>query len=209
MSSQIPRVSKGRFRYLDVWEEVPRTFWPYTVCKLYGAARALAHIKRNAVIIHGPKGCYSNVLNCAFFCIQRKSPYIMVSTQMSEEDVVFSGEEKVRNAIKEVEERFKPEMISVLTACVPEITGEDVTGVVEEMRGQLKCPILYISSGGCTGYQHEGVEEALVALVDQIMVPTEKRRRTVNLMGHLRPVISCRLEEIRLLSKLGLEVNAV
>jgi nitrogenase molybdenum-iron protein alpha/beta subunit len=134
----------------------------------------------------------------------------MVSTQMDETDVIYGSEEKLRKAIKEVEERFKPEMISVITGCVPEITGENVGGLIEEMKKQVSCPLLYVPSGGIVGVQHEGVEEAIVALVDHIMEPPrEKKRRSVNLMGHIRPVVSCRLEEIRLLNKIGLEVNAV
>ena len=51
------------------------------------------------------------------------------STDLQDEDIVFGGEKKLRAAIRETYEIFKPKAISVFSTCPVGLIGDDVHSV--------------------------------------------------------------------------------
>lgn len=72
------------------------------------------------------------------------------STDMQEEDIVFGGEKKLRAAIKEAYDLFKPKAISIFSTCPVGLIGDDVHSVAREMKEQLGINIFAFS---CEGYK--------------------------------------------------------
>lgn len=72
------------------------------------------------------------------------------STDMEEREIVFGGEKKLRAAIQEAYDIFKPKMISVFATCPVGLIGDDVHAVTKEMEEKLGITIFGFS---CEGYK--------------------------------------------------------
>ncbi|MEE4351355.1 MAG: nitrogenase molybdenum-iron protein alpha chain [Desulfatiglans sp.] len=72
------------------------------------------------------------------------------STDMQEREIVFGGEKKLKAAIQEAYDIFKPKMISVFSTCPVGLIGDDVHSVTREMQEKLGITIFGFS---CEGYK--------------------------------------------------------
>jgi nitrogenase molybdenum-iron protein alpha chain len=106
-------------------------------------------------IVHGPVGC-------GFYAwltrrnLSRPDPgetnfmqYCM-NTDMQEEQIVFGGEKKLKQAIQEAYDIFKPKAIAILSTCPVGLIGDDVHAVAREMKAKLGINIMGFS---CEGYK--------------------------------------------------------
>ncbi|PKQ31368.1 MAG: nitrogenase molybdenum-iron protein alpha chain [Actinobacteria bacterium HGW-Actinobacteria-2] len=106
-------------------------------------------------IVHGPVGCSyyawmtrrnqadvpddaQNFLNYAF------------TTDMTENEIIFGGEKKLAQAIREAYEIFHPKAIAVFSTCPVGLIGDDVHAVAREMKAELGINIFGFS---CEGYK--------------------------------------------------------
>ncbi len=106
-------------------------------------------------IVHGPVGCsyytWGTRRNLA-----RSKPgetnYIQycMTTDMQEEQIIFGGEKKLRQAIREAYDIFKPKAISVYATCPVGLIGDDVHQVAREMKAELGINVFAFS---CEGYK--------------------------------------------------------
>jgi len=72
------------------------------------------------------------------------------STDMQDEDIVFGGEKKLKQAIQEAYEIFHPKAIAVFSTCPVGLIGDDVHSVTREMKERLGINIFAFS---CEGYK--------------------------------------------------------
>jgi nitrogenase molybdenum-iron protein alpha chain len=72
------------------------------------------------------------------------------STDMQEREIIFGGEKKLKQAIQEAYDIFKPKMISVFSTCPVGLIGDDVHSVTKEMQEKLGITIFGFS---CEGYK--------------------------------------------------------
>lgn len=107
-------------------------------------------------ITHGPIGCgfYSwltrrNQTKAETPLEDNYMPYSM-STDMQDEDIVFGGEKKLKKAIREAFQIFKPKAISIFSTCPVGLIGDDVHAVAREMEAELGITIFGMS---CEGYK--------------------------------------------------------
>ncbi len=107
-------------------------------------------------LVHGPIGCSfyawltrrnqtdpgpdgENYMNYCF------------STDMQDDNIVFGGEKKLREAIQEVYDIFHPKAIGVFSTCPVGLIGDDVHAVSREMKEKLgDCNVFGFS---CEGYK--------------------------------------------------------
>ncbi|HKK81874.1 MAG TPA: nitrogenase molybdenum-iron protein alpha chain [Prolixibacteraceae bacterium] len=145
-------------------------------------------------ITHGPIGCgfYSwltrrnqtetkndDEANFMTYCF---------STDMQDSNVVFGGEQKLAQAIREAYEMFKPHSISVFSTCPIGLIGDDVHAVSRDMKKELGINVFGFS---CEGYR--GVSQSAghhiannKIFTDVIGIDQEQKRvgkHQVNLMG--------------------------
>ncbi len=76
-------------------------------------------------------------------------PYCF-STDMQDENIVFGGEKKLRQAIQEAYDIFHPKAIAVFSTCPVGLIGDDVHAVAREMKEKLGINIFGFS---CEGYK--------------------------------------------------------
>lgn len=72
------------------------------------------------------------------------------STDMQDENIVFGGEKKLRQAIQEAYDIFHPKAIAVFSTCPVGLIGDDVHSVTREMKEKLGINIFGFS---CEGYK--------------------------------------------------------
>ena len=126
-------------------------------CSYAGCKGVILGPTRDIVnITHGPIGCgfYSWLTRRN----QTKPPSdsddnfmtYCFSTDMQDEDIVFGGEKKLKTAIQEAYDNFKPKAISIFSTCPVGLIGDDVHAVAKEMREKLGINIFGFS---CEGYR--------------------------------------------------------
>ncbi|MEW6259744.1 MAG: nitrogenase molybdenum-iron protein alpha chain [Thermodesulfobacteriota bacterium] len=72
------------------------------------------------------------------------------STDMQEEQIIFGGEKKLRQAIQEAYDNFHPKAIAVFSTCPVGLIGDDVHSVCREMKEKLGINVFGFS---CEGYK--------------------------------------------------------
>nr|WP_320014940.1 nitrogenase molybdenum-iron protein alpha chain [uncultured Desulfobacter sp.] len=107
-------------------------------------------------LTHGPIGCgfYSwltrrNQTRPPTEESDNYMPYCF-STDMQDEDIVFGGEKKLKAALQEAYDIFKPKAISIFSTCPVGLIGDDIHAVAREMKEKLGINIWGFS---CEGYK--------------------------------------------------------
>lgn len=72
------------------------------------------------------------------------------STDMQDEEIIFGGEKKLKQAIQEAYDNFKPKAIGVFATCPVGLIGDDIHQVCREMKEKLGINVFGFS---CEGYK--------------------------------------------------------
>lgn len=178
---------------------------PRGTCKLFGAIKALSTIRKSVVLVHGPKGCVYHINY--ILGMRGDRPSEIYTTCLDERDVIFGAEQKLKEAIEELDRTLCPDLMFVLSCCSTGIIGEDVGSAVRDAK--TTCRAIAIAAGGFEGDFHDGYRETLCQIVEQLAHKTGRVMPcTVNLIGLLRagPDLA---ELRRVLALIGITVNAV
>jgi nitrogenase molybdenum-iron protein alpha/beta subunit len=186
-------------------------------CKFWTAFQVINGIRHVAPVIHGPKGCtYSVASNYKMgSCEYRGVPFEPTScTAQNEADVVYGGEGKLLEAIREADRRYHPDLIVVLSCCCSGIIGDDVETIAQIASEEVEADVLAIRSEGFGGDFRSGYEDAFRALMDLMEPRREIRRGTINIIGARQgPTYTEWTEDLdelrRLVQALGIEISGV
>lgn len=139
-------------------------------CKLFGVIRAVLGIKGAVPLIHGPIGCYYHIKY--LLSLRSGKPVRILSTEMDQNDVVFGAEDKLLQKILEADEKYSPQLITVLSSCASSIIGENIDKIIDKAEDDVNADLITINSGGFEGSQIEGYRECLTVLID-LMEPSQ------------------------------------
>jgi nitrogenase molybdenum-iron protein alpha/beta subunit len=137
---------------------------PYLRCALYGAAQAALGVRGCCVLAHSPQGCFQLVDTAFGWQDADYTETTTLCTKLCEDEIVHGGEELLARTILEARELSIPVMF-VLTACGPEIVGDDIAAVCEDVGPQVSFPIVPIQCAGFRGDQNFGTDMALEAML--------------------------------------------
>ena len=122
-------------------------------CKVYGAICAVSEIKNAVPLVHGPEGCAyyprffpTDAIRMKLLGDKNHPP--IYSTAMTEPHVIYGGENRLEEAILELDRKEKPELIGVVGSCVPAIIGDDLEEVVSRVRNKISAAIIATPSSG-------------------------------------------------------------
>jgi nitrogenase molybdenum-iron protein alpha/beta subunit len=177
-------------------------------CTLTGALSVTTQIKDTVTIVHGPKGCTHHnfsLLHATGLDNDRVTIPDLISTGLSENDIIFGGEGALERTLEAVEERHVAG-IFVLSTCIVDTIGDDVAAVC---RRHSKVPVIPVPTAGFLGGTFQnGVNNALNAIADTaepcIKIPC------ANIIGekNLEYEVDENYAEVtRLLTALGIPVN--
>jgi nitrogenase molybdenum-iron protein alpha chain len=179
-----------------------RSFAQASSCSSGCAQTLLTGIIDAAVVNHAPIGCLGDSLyqNIAYHYGQfhRNWAYSNVnvlSTNMGEPDTVFGGAERLRNGIREAHRRFAPKAIFITTSCASGIIGDDIQGVIDELKNEITIPVVPVH---CEGFRSNvwatGFDAAFHAILTRIVKPPRTKRpeliNIINFRGSARSYIT-------------------
>jgi len=147
---------------------------PYLRCALYGAAQAALGVRGCCVLAHSPQGCYQLVGAAFGWQDADYTETLTLCTKLCEDEIVHGGEEVLARTIIEAQELDVPIMF-VVTACGPEIVGDDIIAVCQDTSSQVSFQIVPILCAGFRGDQNQGTDIALDAILRQL-VPEDGER---------------------------------
>jgi len=189
---------------------------PRHYCAL-GAQQTVVAINKAIPILHSGPGCGVKL----FRGLSAESGYQGVGyaggssipcTNSTEREVVFGGEDRLKEVIDGTLKVLKFELLVVLTGCTADIVGDDVGQVVAEYQEQ-GIPIVHAETGGFKGSNYLGHELVIEAIIDQFVGDSDiiKEKGLVNVWSVIPYQDSFwagNLSEIkRLLEGIGLKVN--
>jgi nitrogenase molybdenum-iron protein alpha/beta subunit len=151
---------------------------PYVRCAFYGACQTAFGFENACIIAHSPQGCQLSA-DVAFRWQQADYTLTEVlCSKLCEDEIVHGGEDTLRRTIADAENYDVP-LVMVVSACGPEIVGDNITAVAEEMESALNFQIVPIAAPGFLGSQYKGVDIALEALLTKFKNKKEKKENTV------------------------------
>lgn len=184
---------------------------PRYKCAL-AAMQTVHSIPRALPILHSGPGC-AQKLNDNLGTSGLFSPNIFPCTSVSEKEVVFGGNEKLKDTIENALRVIDADLYVVLTGCTSEIIGDDVESVTKEFADADK-PVIYANTPGFKGNNFVGHDWILTAIFDQYLKQTEEREKgLVNIFAGIPMHDPFWLGNLRtlenLVSELGLTPNTI
>jgi nitrogenase molybdenum-iron protein alpha/beta subunit len=151
-------------------------------CSSCIALANLGKIEGVIPILHGPQACaFGNQIG-SMFC--RPSRLLTIGTTLKKSEVIFGGEGKLKEQIINVYNQYKPKIIVIINTCVPQLIGEDMKGVIMEVKEEI--PELKVTF--CeTGFNQPkstplGNDVSWRAIVD-VLEPQEMVKGSVGIVG--------------------------
>ena len=188
------------------------------MCKFFTSFYVINGIRHVVPLVHGPTGCplwVSDFVRTRECCEFRGVPLEPIAcTSLDESNIIYGGEGKLLEAVKEADERYHPDLIVILSCCCSGIIGDDVESVAREAEKSVNCRVLALRSEGFGGDFRSGYEDAFKVIMDLMEPPKRKRKGTINIIGaRWGPTLTefnQDLDEItRLLDEVGITVNAI
>ena len=166
-------------------------------------------------ITHGPVGCgfYAWMTRRNLARPKDGINYMQycMTTDMQEDQIIFGGEKKLKKAVQEAYEIFKPKAIAILSTCPVGLIGDDVHAVARELSAELGINVMGFSCEGYKGVSqsaghhiaNNGVFKNIIGLDDT----PDQAEFTVNILGEYN-IGGDAWEIDALLRKCGIHVTA-
>ncbi|MDR3136504.1 MAG: hypothetical protein LBU07_03695 [Coriobacteriales bacterium] len=170
----------------------PRSFTQCLGCSTSNAACMVTLVQDGVVISHGPVGCSSCLHEFAFTYrvnaplrgISHASQRHIYSTNLSEEDTVFGGNQKLADTIRAVASRDDPRVIFIITTCASGIIGDDVEGIADQAEEELGIPVVAIF---CEGFRSKvwtsGFDAGYHGIARKLVRPPRQKRPIINVIN--------------------------
>ena len=179
----------------------------YGGCTLTGALSATTHVGDAVSIVHGPKGCTHHNFSLLHATGSDNDHLLipnLLSSALSETDIVFGGEGALEHTIERATQRAG--MVFVLSTCVVDTIGDDVAGVCSREFG---VPVVHIPTSGFLGGTFQGGLNNALCAIASYAEPCQKTI-SVNIIGekNLEYEVDENYEEVaRLLHAINVPVN--
>lgn len=153
---------------------------PLKMSQPIGGALAFMGLRRAMPLLHGSQGCTS--FGLVLFVRHFKEAIPLQTTAMSEVATVLGGYENVEQAILNIVNRTKPEIIGICSTGVTETKGDDVEGyirLVRERHPHLRdFPLVYVSTPDFKDAFQDGWAKTVTRMVEVLVeTPREQARR--------------------------------
>lgn len=156
-------------------------------CAFDGARISLVPITDAAHIVHGPITCAGNSFETRKAVSSNSSLYLNAfTTDLTNDDIIYGGEEKLKQAIVQIIDNYNPKAVFVYNTCIPAMTGQDIVRVSKEVEDEKGIPVIPVNAPGFIGPKNYGTRIAAKALFDHVIGRMEPEKVTdydINLIG--------------------------
>lgn len=151
-------------------------------CSTTQALATLGKVEGVIPLVHGPQTCVFENQMSTLYC--RPAKLITAGTLLSKSEVIFGGDDSLKEQIRNVYEKHHPKVIVIINTCIPQLNGDDVKGVSMEMEEEI--PGLRIRSIN-TGFVYtnamlRGSDASWLAIL-QTLEKTEHEPGAVGIVG--------------------------
>jgi nitrogenase molybdenum-cofactor synthesis protein NifE len=138
-------------------------------CTFCGSRVVLYPIADALHVVHGPIGCAAYTWDIRGALSSGPQLHRMsFCTDIRETDVIHGGEQKLRAALTQLIERFRPKAAFVYATCITGIIGDDIQAVCRAASEQFAIPVLPVMAEGFKGTKKDGYTAACDALAELI-----------------------------------------
>ena len=151
-------------------------------CSTVQALASLGKVEGVIPLLHGPQPCLYQNQVASMSC--RPAQLVTAGTLVNKSEVIFGGETSLKQQVKNLYEKYHPKVIVIITTCIPQLIGEDVEGVIAEIKKEI--PELAVTT--CkTGFNYPhsmplGSDAAWVAIIESF-APREKVPGSIGIIG--------------------------
>lgn len=143
-----------------------------------GATLAFLGVNGLLALLHGSQGCSS------FIRLQLsrhyKEPIPLNSTALLEESVIFGGWDHLIKGIAVAADKYKPQIIGVMSTGLTETYGDDMVSALASLRSERpdleELPVVLASTPDYIGSMQEGYQRAVEALLMTLAGQTDKAK---------------------------------
>jgi nitrogenase molybdenum-iron protein alpha chain len=179
---------KSRSKSLSISE---RSFGQCSDCS-QGCAQVLLYTVRDTVVVeHSPIGCAAPARHQMVVTVASKARGLepqrvnVLSTNLSEEDTVYGGIEKLNKTVREAKRRFNPTAIFVQSSCAAGIIGDDIESATDSLQKELGIPVVPVF---CEGFKSRiwstGFDAAFHGIMRKIVKePLKKQPDLINVFN--------------------------
>jgi len=111
-------------------------------CSTVQALASLGKVEGVIPLLHGPQPCLYQNQVASMSC--RPAQLVTAGTLVNKSEVIFGGEASLKQQVKNLYEKYHPKLITIINTCVPQLIGEDVDGVIAELKREI--PELKVTS---------------------------------------------------------------
>ena len=151
-------------------------------CPTVQGLASLGKIEGVVPLLHGPQPCVFQNQVASMYC--RPAQLVTAGTLVSKSEVIFGGEASLKAQIKNVYAKYKPKLIVVVNTCVPQLIGEDIEGVIYELKDEL--PELKVTTFKSGFNYHRSMtlgSDAAWAAVIESFEPPAKKSDSIGIVG--------------------------
>ncbi|MBP1759259.1 MAG: nitrogenase molybdenum-iron cofactor biosynthesis protein NifN [Firmicutes bacterium] len=139
-----------------------------------GATLAYLGVNGLLALLHGSQGCSS------FIRLQLsrhyKEPIPLNSTALLEDSVIFGGWEHLKKGIAVAADKYKPQIIGVMSTGLTETFGDDMVSALSSLRSERPdlddIPVVLASTPDYIGSMQEGYQLTVEALLTTLATPS-------------------------------------
>ncbi|MCP3460538.1 nitrogenase iron-molybdenum cofactor biosynthesis protein NifN [Bradyrhizobium sp. CCGUVB23] len=148
---------------------------PLKMSQPIGGSFAFLGLRGAMPLLHGSQGCTS--FGLTLFVRHFKEAVPLQTTAMSEVATVLGGYENVEQAILNIYNRTKPEIIGINSTGVTETKGDDVEAFIRLIRQkhpQLeKLPLVYVSTPDFKDAFQDGWDKTVARVIEVLVDPVD------------------------------------
>ena len=148
---------------------------PPHACQPLGAELAAHGFEGTLPFVHGSQGCasyYRSTLNRHF-----REPAPAVSSSMTEDGAVFGGQNNLHEGLENAIALYHPKLIAILTSCMPEIIGDDLSAFLKNARQKgivpAGLPVAFANTPSFNGSHVNGYDAMVLSILQAL---TEGKR---------------------------------
>ena len=177
---------------------------PLKASQPVGGSLATLGFDRAMPMLHGSQGC--TAFAKVYFVRHFREPIPLQSTAMDQSSSVMGADENVIEGLKNVAEKSKPDLITVLTTGLSETQGTDIKRCVKEFRAKYpqyaKMAVVGVNTPDFSGCLESGYAATIAEIIAELVPESHKvgtRPRQVNVLAgsmltpgdleHLRDII--------------------
>lgn len=197
-----------------------RSFSQGLQCQQINSMAALMSLDDAVFIAHSPQGCVGcTSLATDVFRVGQAHRGIklirnprMIVTNLDQNDIIFGGEKKLKEAVRFAQERYSPKLIFVFSSCASGIIGDDIDAIVKEVQEESEALIIPVH---CEGFKSKicasGFDSAFISISKYVLKNEllPKEEGLINLFAPTTVSYRDQLEMERMLGEIGLSANYI